>query len=117
MSDLIIKYSHIANYNMTKTEIAEVDMQWRQAQMKVANAVTKNQRVLSRARVLTAAKGLEARRKLDDAAAAKVRKQWHLGLDSDAKPNQHPLQSWAHRWPVLLSRRPAKCCVLSFLLP
>ena len=72
--DLIIKYSHIANYNMTKTEIVEVDIQRLRAQMKVAKAVTKEQRVLSRARVLTAAKGLEARRKLDNAAAGKVRK-------------------------------------------
>jgi len=41
--DLIIKYSHIANYNMMKTETVEVDMQRLQAKMKVAKAVMKDQ--------------------------------------------------------------------------
>jgi hypothetical protein len=113
--NLIIKYSHIANYNMTKTEIAEVDMQRLRAQMKVAKAVTKDQRVLSRARVLTAAEGLEARKKLDEAVAAKVAKAAASGPRQRRKTQPAPSAELGA--PVASVVKPKTSKMLRFALP
>ena len=66
--NLILKFSHAVEYGLTATEVAEADMQRLRAQMKVAKSVKKDNRVVSKARVLTAGNALHV---MDEAARTK----------------------------------------------
>ena len=61
--DLILRFSHTAEYNLTATDIATSEMQRLRAEFKIAKDVKKDRRVISRARVITGADALKAMRK------------------------------------------------------
>ena len=64
--DLILRFSHTAEYNLTATNIATSEMQRMQAEIKIAKDVKKNCRVISRTRVITGEDSLKAMQKADE---------------------------------------------------
>ncbi|RPA91048.1 hypothetical protein L873DRAFT_1872386, partial [Choiromyces venosus 120613-1] len=63
--DLILRFSHMAEYNLMAIDIVTTKMQTLQAKIKIAKEMKKDCWIISRARVITGAETLEATQKAD----------------------------------------------------
>ena len=90
--NLLLRFSHAVEYNITSTEIATTEMQRLRQEMKVAKATNlkKDQRVVSRARVCTGSEGL---RKIRNVEAGKER----AGQSRRRYPAKTSLSTGTHR--------------------
>ncbi|RPB02798.1 hypothetical protein L873DRAFT_367091 [Choiromyces venosus 120613-1] len=71
--NLILCFSHTAEYGLTTTNIATTEMQRLQAEVKIAKDIKKDRRILSRAHVIIGTEAMEAMR---EANAKKQKLPW-----------------------------------------